>query len=116
MQEVIEKYCTTINTARLAEIYSRCEALLNKYEGWMSNGESKFLRTWIRTRKIPTLALTVKDHKPPNADGNYPMRTIVSAHNFTQGFAKLASQGLQAIFELNSIQYGKRTQSSTVMT
>ena len=37
------------------------------------------------------------------------MRTIVSAHNFTQGFAKLASQGLQAIFERNSIQHGKRT-------
>lgn len=75
----------------------------------MSHGEHRFLQTWIRTRKIPTLALTVKDHKPPNADGNYPMRTIVSAHNFTQGFAKLASQGLQAIFERNSIQHGKRT-------
>ena len=75
----------------------------------MNEGESKFIETWIATRRIPTPRLLIKDHKQREDDGNFPTRLLIPATNFTQCFAKISFLAIKSIFDSNDINPMKRT-------
>ena len=60
-------------------------------------------------KKIPSVRLSVKDHKPVGANGRHPTRLIVSAHNFTQCLSKLASKSIEKSFQHANINFKKHT-------
>ena len=47
-----------------------------------------FIEETLKSRAVPTPKLLIKDHKDKDEEGNYPMRLIVLASNFTAAFPK----------------------------
>ena len=84
MKVHLDRYCSEIHCLQLDEIYRDTKALIEEVNNFCSDGESDFLRSWLKMTKIPSLRLSIKDHQPPQANGHYKMHLIVSAHNFTQ--------------------------------
>ena len=105
MQVHLDRYCSEISRSRLDEIYKDTEALIKEVETFRSYGESDFLRRRVKTRKIPSLCLSIKDHHPPQANGCYKTRLIVSAHNFTQCLSKLASKSIKSTFRRAAVNF-----------
>ena len=49
--------------------------------------------------------VTVKDHKRPDANGDYPTQFVIPASNFVSPFANLGYRGIKAIFDSNKVSY-----------
>ncbi len=91
-------YCNKIDRSRLDTIYKDTKTLVDDIEDLCSDRETEFLRSWNKTRKIPSVWLSIKDHKPVQANGRHPTCLIISAHNFTQCLSKLASKSIKRTF------------------
>ncbi|MFZ9075453.1 MAG: hypothetical protein ACO2Z3_06590, partial [Flavobacteriaceae bacterium] len=50
-----------------------------------------------------------KDHKKKNDDGDYPLRFIIPAINFTAAFPNLGYRGIKAILDSYNINYSRTT-------
>jgi hypothetical protein len=87
-------YCNKIDRSRLDTIYRDTNALVDDIEDLCSDREMEFFQSWIKTRKIPSIRLSIKDHEPVKANKSHPTRLIVSAYNFTQCLSKLASKSI----------------------
>ena len=61
------------------------------------------------TRAILAPKLLIKDHKCPNAQGNFPMQLMIPATNFTATYAKLGYTALKNILNENKIKYSQLT-------
>ncbi len=109
MKVHINCYCTETPCTRLYSIHKDTKAFVEEINHLVSDGERQFLDSWINTKKIPTLQLSVKDHKPCNLNGRYPTWLIVWAHNFTQCLSKIASKSIEATFRCKAIQFEKHT-------
>jgi hypothetical protein len=105
----LDRYCSEVNRSRLDEIYKDTTALIDEIDNLCSDGESAFLQSWLKTRKIPSLRLSIKDHQPPQTNGRYKTRLIVSAHNFTQCLSKLASKSIESTFRRAAINFERYT-------
>jgi hypothetical protein len=81
-------------------IYRDTNALIDDIDHFCSDGEAKFLGSWCKTKKVPSVRLSVKDHKPVGINGRHPTWLIVSAHNFTQCMSKLALKSIEKSFRL----------------
>ncbi len=64
MEIHLRRYCNEINWLQLDRIYKDTTAIVNKIEDYCSNSEAKFLRSWVETKKIPSVCLSIKDLKP----------------------------------------------------
>ncbi len=95
----LNQYCNKIDRSRLNTIYKDTNALVDDIKDLCFDGETEFLRSWIKTRKIPSVRLSIKDHKPVQANGCHPTCPIVSAHNFTQCLSKSASKSIERTFK-----------------
>ncbi len=84
-------YCNEINWLQLDQIYKNTTAIVDEIEDYCSDGEVNILRSWIKTKKMPSVCLSIKDYKPLQPNECHSTRLIVSAHNFTQCLSKLAS-------------------------
>jgi hypothetical protein len=109
MKVHINHYCTEIPRTRLDSIHKDTKAFMEEINHLVSDGQRQFLNSWINTKKIPTLRLSVKDHKPHNPNSRHPTRLIVSAHNFTQCLSKIASTSIKVTFRHKAIQFEKHT-------
>ncbi len=94
MEVHLQRYCNEIPRANLDQIYKDTLTIIEGIDNLCSDGESQFLQSWCRTKKIPSVRLSIKDHKPVGPNGRYPTRLIISAHNFTQCLSKLASKSI----------------------
>jgi hypothetical protein len=84
-------------------------AIIDDIKHLCSDGETDFLQSWVKTEKIPSVHLSVKDHNPVGANGRHPTRLIVSANNFTQCLSKLASKSIEKSFRRANINFKKHT-------
>ena len=75
--------------------------------GLLSDNEKAFLKEKIQTKAVPQPKILIKDHKPADAEGNFPTHLVVPATNFTAGFPKMGYLGIKKIFEENGIKYGQ---------
>jgi hypothetical protein len=98
MKVHINRYCTEIPRTRLDSVHKDTKAFVEEINHFISDGKQQFLDSWINMKKIPTIQLIVKDHKPRNPNGHYPTQLIVSAHTFTQCLSKIASKSIKATF------------------
>jgi hypothetical protein len=95
----LNRYCNKIDRSRLDIIYKDTNALVDDIKDLCSDRETEFLRSWIQTRKIPSVWLSIKDHKPVQANGHHPTHLIVSTHKLTQCLSKLASKSIKRAFK-----------------
>jgi hypothetical protein len=109
MEVHLTRYSKEIPRANLDWIYQDTNAIIDDIEHLCSDGETDFLQSWVKMKKIPSVRLSVKDHKPVGANGRHPTRLIVSAHNFTQCLSKLASKSIEKSFQHANINFKKHT-------
>ncbi len=98
-------YSNEINRSQLDWIYKDTTTIVDEIEVYCSDGKANFLRSWVKTKKIPSVCLFIKDHKPLQPNGRHPTRLIVSAHNFTQCLSKLASKLIKCIFRRADVNF-----------
>jgi hypothetical protein len=109
MQIHILRYCKEIPRTHLDLIYKDTMTIINNIESQLSEGEHQFLKSWAKTCKLPSLRLSIKDHKPLGPNGQHPTRLIISAHNFTQYLSKIASKSIENTFKRAAITYQQHT-------
>ena len=109
MEGHLNCYCNEIPRSNLDRIYKDTNAIIEDIEHLCSDGEAQFLRSWCKTKKIPSVCLSMKVHKPVAANGRHPTQLIVSAHNFTQCLSKLASKSIKKSFRRASINFERHT-------
>jgi hypothetical protein len=85
-------YCNKIDRSQLDCICKDTTTLADDIKEICSNGKDTFSRSWIQTRKIRSVWLSIKDHKPIQSNGQYPTCLIVSVHTLDQCLSKLASK------------------------
>jgi hypothetical protein len=90
-------------------IYKDTTAIVNEIIDYCSDGEENFLRSWVETKKIPLVCLSIKDHKPLQPNGWHPTHLIISAHNFTQCLSKLASKSIKHTFRRADVNFEHHT-------
>jgi hypothetical protein len=105
----LNQYCNEINRSNLDKIYQNNNALVDKIEHPCSDGEAEFLQNWIKTRKIQSVRLSIKDHKPIQANRHHSTCLIVSAHNFTQCLSTLASKSIESTFRRAGVNFEHHT-------
>jgi hypothetical protein len=109
MEIHIYHYCDEITRSNLDQIYRDTNTLIKDIDHLCSNGKVQFLKSWVKTKRILSVHLSIKDHKPVSTNGRYPMQLIVSAHNFTQCLSKLASKSIKKTFQRAGINSKKHT-------
>ncbi len=110
----LNQYCNKIDRSRLDTIYKDTNALVDNIKDLCSGGEMEFLQSWIKTRKIPSVRLSIKDHKPVQENGCHSTCLIISAHNFTQCLSKLASKSIERTFRHAGIIFQCHTLKSSL--
>jgi hypothetical protein len=108
------RYCKEILHANLDQIYQDSNAIIDNIKHLCSNGEMDVVRSWVKIKKIPSVRLSVKDHKSARANGHHPTRLIVSAKNFTQCLSKLTSKSIEKSFWCANINFEKHTLSNSL--
>ena len=91
MKIQLNRHCNKIDQSNLDKIYWNNNALVDGIDHLYSNGEAEFLQSWIKTQKILSIRLSIKDQKPIQANGHHPTHLIIFVHNCTQCLSKLAS-------------------------
>jgi hypothetical protein len=92
MEIHLHRYCNKIDQLQLDRIYKDTTAIVKEIEDYCSDGKANFLRSWVKTKKILSVCLSIKNHKPLQPNGRHPTHLIVSAQNITQCLRKLASK------------------------
>ena len=105
----LSKNAIVIERAKLTEIHDSCSDKLEELQELASEKELAFLDEKIRSKAIPQPKILIKDHKEPDAEGNFPTRLVVPATNFTAGFPKLGYKGIKSVFEEHDIDFEART-------
>ena len=77
------------------DIFEACEKRLQSVRESLSKDEFGFIKETIKSKKIPSLTLLVKDHKKVDENGDYPCRLIIPATNFTAGFSNVGYRGIK---------------------
>ena len=85
---ILVKQATEIKKEELGIIFNKCLKLLFYYKPILSKNDIEFLIESIKSKKLPTPTLLIKDHKEKNQDGEFPCRLVIPATNFTSGFLK----------------------------
>jgi hypothetical protein len=98
-----------VSADKLVKIHEEGNELLSKLGNTLSEKEMGFVEEMLDSRAVPTPKLLIKDHKPMNEKGEYMMRLIVPATNFTVLFPKVGSLGIKNIFDQNGIVYSGST-------
>ncbi len=110
----LNQYCNKIDRSRLDTIYKDTNALVVDIKDLCSDGEAEFLQSWIKTRKIPSVWLSIKDHIPVQVNGCHPTCLIISARNFTQCLSKLALKSIEHTFRRAGIIFQCHTPKSSI--
>jgi hypothetical protein len=98
-----------VSADKLIKIHEEGNELLSKLGNTLSEKEMDFVEEMLDSRAVPTPKLLIKDHKPMNEKGEYMMRLIVPATNFTVAFPKVGYLGIKNIFDQNGIDYSGST-------
>jgi len=102
---------------KLADVKEQLQLLHNKVElGILSDKEESFIKQTVESKAMPSPKLSIKDHKNPDNEGNFPTRLAVPATNFTSAFPKTDYLGIKRILDDNKVDYLSKTiiQSSDV--
>jgi hypothetical protein len=115
MEIHLRRYCNEIPQSHLDRVYKDTMSLIDEIDHLCSDGEEQFLRSWAKTKKIPSVRLSIKDHKPVGSNGRHPTRLIVSAHNFTQCLSKLASKSIENTFRKSGVNFERHTLKNSLV-
>jgi hypothetical protein len=85
------------------------ELLVEEKKECLADKEEAFIMQSINSKAIPSPKLLIKDHKKQDPNGNFPMRLVVPANNFTSAFPKIGYMGIRKIFDDNGIKYIEKT-------
>jgi hypothetical protein len=110
----LNQYCNKIDRSRLDTIYKDTNVLVDNIEDLCSDRETEFLQSWMKTRKIPSIWLSIKGHTPVHANRRHPTHLIVSAHNFTHCLSKLASKSIKRTFRHAGVIFQCHTLKSSL--
>jgi hypothetical protein len=109
MEVHLHCYCNKIPCSNLDQIYKDTNALIEEIDYLCFNGEVQFFKSWVKIRRILSMHLSIKDHKPVRTNGRHPTQLIVSAHSFTQCLSKLAYKSIKQTFQHAGINFQKHT-------
>ena len=98
----ISNACVEISPLALRGIQREALEKITGFKGLLSQDEFRYVVRGIESRAVPVPMVTVKDHKQPRANGEYPTRFIVPAS--TGGY--LLSP--QSCFRKSNPSYGIR--------
>ena len=96
---------TKTNPGQLQKAKEEAESMLEKFKSMLSSAEHNYISETIRSSRVPTPRLLVKDHKDKDKDGNFPTRLVVPATNFTAGFPHVGMKGIRKIFDKHKVNY-----------
>eukprot|EP00957_Ditylum_brightwellii_P028189 2128856-Ditylum_brightwellii.AAC.1 len=99
-ENVFEIQCRDV-----VEIHAEVEKYTESLIGILSASKMGFLREGIASKAIPQLQLLIKDHKEPEANGEYPTRLVIPATNFTATFLKVGYIAIQKVLDRNRVDY-----------
>ncbi len=102
-------YCNKIDWSQLDRIYIDTTTIVDEIEDYCSEGEANFLRSWVKTKKIPSVCLSSKDHKATSTKWMpfYPSHQIST--QFTQCLSKLASKSIKCTFRHAGVYFKRHT-------
>jgi hypothetical protein len=80
----------------------------------ISKDEMAFIKEKLISKAVPSPKILVKDHKKPNADGNYPTCLVCPAWTLTSGFPKLGYKAFEKVLMKNKNKFGTRTITQAV--
>eukprot|EP00957_Ditylum_brightwellii_P205726 15345123-Ditylum_brightwellii.AAC.1 len=90
-------------------LHEDAEEFLKQIEFSLSNKEKEFIEEALFLKAIPQPQILVKDHKDPNANGNFLTRLVIPATNFTASFSKLGYMGIKKVLNEHGVNYYKHT-------
>jgi hypothetical protein len=70
----------------LIESRDKAKSKLEQFKYLLSENEYNYIKSTISKCNIPTVRLLIKDHKDKDEHGDFPLRLVVPAKNFTAGF------------------------------
>ena len=73
----------------------------------MSKNEVGHINESLKTKAIPKPKILIKDHKKLTSMGEFPIRLVIPATNYSATFEKVGYPGLKNILEKNEINYTK---------
>jgi hypothetical protein len=112
MEIHLRRYCNKIpRRSHLDRVNKDTMSLIDEIDHLCSDGEEQFLRSWAKTKKIPSVRLSIKDHKPVGSNGRHPTRLIVSAHNFTQCLSK----SIEKTFRKSGVNFERHTLKNSLV-
>ena len=98
-----------IPRSKVVEVYHQAKEFLEELQPSLSENEFAAILESIESKAVPTPKLLIKDHKKPDANGDFPTRLVVPATNFTAAFPNIGYRAIKKIFDDNNIAYGTRT-------
>ena len=104
----LEKSATKVTRAELVMAHEYSVDLLNEIKHEISTQEYRYAEQTIDKRRVPTPQLLYKDHKKPNAEGDYPTQLLVPAGNFTAAFPHLGWKAIEALLKKYKINYQRK--------
>ncbi len=69
----LNHYSNEIPCSNLDQIFRDTNTLIEDINHLCSNEEVQFLKSWVKTRRILSMHLFIKDHKPFVTNGRHPM-------------------------------------------
>ena len=111
MNDHLDSKATKSSREKIKQSFQCANDLLEEltFKEIINDNEYDFLKETIDSKAIPTPKLSMKDHKKPNEDRDFPTRIVIPATNFTSGFPKLGFSGIRNIFDENNINHMKKT-------
>ena len=98
----LEKDARKVSLLILNDILINGLTLAHTQEKTLSKAEFKYVVAALESRTIPTPRLLIKNHNS-RRNVKYPTCLVVSATNFTAGFANPGYRGIKAIFKNHGV-------------
>ena len=89
----------------LVKVQKDALAFISSKEGILSPAELAYATSVIKSCRVPTPKLLVKDHKKQDPHGNYPTRLVIPASNFVAAIPHLGYKGIKNLLEEFKIPY-----------
>ena len=102
--EKLQEQATEITREELSNIYKKAKDLFEEEEWLMSQNEKNFIQEELNQKKVSTPYLTLKDHKKPNAEGDYDQRLICKADHFMSCLSTLGYIIIKNVLKKNDIK------------
>ena len=109
VKEELSKTAQEVPRCYVKELHEDAEEFLKQIDFLLSEREREFIEEALFLKAIPQPQLLVKDHKAPDANGDFPTRLVIPETNFTAVSLKLGYMSIKKILDDHGVNYAKHT-------